>query len=58
MELSNWFKGFEDGIAKLSEEQRETFFRECGRNCVQCGTLQVYKTCTNRWPETLTGFSP
>ena len=28
MELSNWFKGFEDGIAKLSEEQRETFFRE------------------------------
>ena len=43
MELSNWFKGFEDGIAKLSEEQREAFFRECGRNCVQCGTLQVYK---------------
>ena len=43
MELSDWFKGFEDGIAKLSEEQRETFFRECGRNCVQCGTLQVYK---------------
>lgn len=43
MELSNLFKGFEDGIAKLSEEQRETFFRECGRNCVQCGTLQVYK---------------
>lgn len=43
MELSSWFKGFEDGIAKLSEEQRETFFRECGRNCVQCGTLQVYK---------------
>ena len=43
MELSYWFKGFEDGIAKLSEEQRETFFRECGRNCVQCGTLQVYK---------------
>lgn len=43
MDLADWFKGFEDGIAKLSEEQRETFFRECGRNCVQCGTLQVYK---------------
>ena len=43
MELSDWFKGFEDGIAKLSEEQRETFFRECGRNCVQCCTLQFYK---------------
>ena len=43
MVLTDWFKGFEDGIAKLSEEQRETFFRECGRNCVQCGTLQIYK---------------
>ena len=43
MVLTDWFKGFEKGIAKLSEEQRETFFRECGRNCVQCGTLQIYK---------------
>ena len=32
MELSDWFKGFEKGIAKLTAEQ-----------CVQCGTLQVYK---------------
>ena len=43
MELSDWFRGFEDGIARLTETQRETFFRECGRNCVQCGTLQIYK---------------
>ena len=43
MELSDWFKGFENGIVELPEAQRETFFRECGRNCVQCGTLQVYK---------------
>ena len=43
MELSDWFKGFEDGIARLTETQKETFFRECGRNCVQCGTLQIYK---------------
>lgn len=43
MELSNWFKGFEKGITKLPEAQRETFFRECGKNCVQCGTLQIYK---------------
>ena len=28
MELSDWFKGFEDGIARLTETQRETFFRE------------------------------
>lgn len=44
MELSDWFKGFEKGIARLSSEQRESFFSECGKNCVQSGTLQVYKT--------------
>ena len=43
MDLADWFKGFEKGIAKLPEAQRETFFRECGKNCVQCGTLQIYK---------------
>ena len=43
MELSDWFKGFEKGIAKLTAEQREQFFSECGKHCVQCGTLQVYK---------------
>ena len=43
MELSDWFKGFENGIVELPEAQRETFFRECGKNCVQCGTLQIYK---------------
>ena len=43
MELADWFKGFENGIVELPEAQRETFFRECGKNCVQCGTLQIYK---------------
>ena len=43
MDLADWFKGFEKGITKLPEAQRETFFRECGKNCVQCGTLQIYK---------------
>ena len=43
MELSDWFKGFEKGIAKLTAEQREQFFSECGKHCVQCGTLQIYK---------------
>ena len=43
MELSDWFKGFEKGIAKLVTEQREQFFSECGKHCVQCGTLQIYK---------------
>ena len=26
MELSDWFKGFEKGIARLSPEQRSAFF--------------------------------
>ena len=43
MKLSDWFKGFEKGIARMSSDQRETFFSECGKNCVQCGTLQIYK---------------
>ena len=43
MDLADWFKGFEKGITKLPEAQRETSFRECGKNCVQCGTLQIYK---------------
>lgn len=29
MELADWFKGFEKGIAKLTAEQREQFFSEC-----------------------------
>ena len=43
MDLADWFKGFEKGIAKLAAEQREQFFSECGKHCVQCGTLQIYK---------------
>ena len=43
MELSNWFKGFEKGIARLSPEQRSVFFAECGKNCVKGGTLSVYQ---------------
>ena len=43
MEITNWFKGFEKGIARLSPEERSTFFSECGKNCVNGGTLSVYK---------------
>jgi len=31
MELADWFKGFEKGIAKLAAEQMEQFFSECGK---------------------------
>ena len=50
MELSDWFKGFENGIVELPEAQRETFFRECGKNCVQYGTLQIYKDLYEQVP--------
>ena len=43
MELSDWFKGFEKGIARLSSEQRAAFFSECSKNCVNGGTLSIYK---------------
>ena len=43
MDVSDWFKGFEKGIAGLAPEQREQFFHECGKNCVQHGTLQIYQ---------------
>lgn len=43
MDLSDWFKGFEKGISCLNPEQRAAFFSECGKNCVQCGTLQIYQ---------------
>ena len=41
--LSDWFKGFEKGIARLSPEQRSAFFSECGKNCVDGGTLSIYR---------------
>lgn len=43
MELSDWFKGFERGISCLAPEQRASFFSECEKNCVKCGTLQIYQ---------------
>ena len=43
MALSDWFKGFEKGIARLSPEQRSAFFSECGKNCVNGGTFSIYR---------------
>lgn len=40
---TKWFKGFEKGIATLSQAQRETFFCECGKHCVENGVLPIYK---------------
>ena len=43
MDLSDWFRGFQKGIARLSPEQRSAFFSECGKNCVDGGTLSIYR---------------
>ena len=43
MDLSDWFKGFEKGIARLSSEQRAAFFSECSKNCVDGGVLSIYR---------------
>ena len=48
MEIENWFKGFEKGLERLSPEQRSAFLSECGRNCVNGGTLSVYQQLYER----------
>jgi len=41
MEISNWFKGFEKGIARLSQEERSAFFSEFGENCSEDGIFPL-----------------
>lgn len=36
-------KVFEKGLEKLSGEERERLFFECGKNCVKNGVLSVYE---------------
>ena len=43
MELSDWFNGFQKGLARLSLEQRAAFFSECSKICVNGGTLSIYR---------------
>ena len=39
-----WFQGFEQGVAALGTSQQEALFHECGKNCVQQGTLAFYQS--------------
>ena len=48
MKIGNWFKGFEKGLERLSPEQQSAFLSECGRNCVNGGTLSVYQKLHER----------
>lgn len=54
--IKNWFCGFEKGIAHLSPEQRERFFSECGKNCVQGGVLNVYRQVYGEVEGDMDGF--
>lgn len=57
MELSDWFKGFEKGIAKLTAGQREQFFSECGKTVFNVELFRFIRTCMNGQMETWTAFS-
>lgn len=41
--IKTWFEGFEKGVTRLSPAERENFFCECGKNCVQNGVLPIYE---------------
>ena len=38
-----WFPGFEAGLAALTEQQRDAFFRPCAEHCVRRGALNSYQ---------------
>lgn len=41
--LKYWFEGFERGLENMSQQERETLFCECGKNCVKRWLLNFYK---------------
>lgn len=41
--IKYWFNGFEKGLKNIDNEGKEKLFKECGKNCVQGHTLNVYK---------------
>lgn len=42
-----WFKGFEEGMLFLEQNQREVVFCECAKNCVNSGVLSLYQNLYN-----------
>ncbi|MCT4507476.1 MAG: hypothetical protein N4A48_01735 [Tepidibacter sp.] len=41
--LKYWFKGFENAIVHIEQQERELLFCECSKNCVNRGVLNLYK---------------
>jgi hypothetical protein len=41
--LKYWFKGFENAISHIGQQERELLFCECSKNCVNRGILDLHK---------------
>ena len=46
--LKYWFKGFENAIAHMGQQERESLFGECGKNCADRWVLNLYKNLYNK----------
>lgn len=54
--LKYWFKGFENAIARMEQQARESLFYECGKNCAGKWVLNLYKNLFNKVNEDLDLF--
>ncbi len=45
--MGEWFKGFEEGLLSLEEEQRNRMLCECGKACSRSYSLGVYQKIWN-----------
>ncbi|HPR16696.1 MAG TPA: hypothetical protein PLD62_00450 [Candidatus Cloacimonadota bacterium] len=41
--LKHWFTGFEKAIAQMKQQERESLFSECGKNCADRWVLNIYR---------------
>lgn len=45
--MKYWFKGFENAIEHMEQQERESLFCECGKNCADRWVLNLYKSLYN-----------
>ena len=57
MELSDWFKGFEKGIAKLTADKESNSFLSVEKTVFNVELFRFIRTCMNGQMETSTAFS-
>lgn len=58
MVLTDWFKGFEKGIPNCRKSKGRLSSASAAGTVYNAARFKFIKTCMNRRPETLTGFSP